>query len=685
MKLPSRVHTLAVALALVVPLQSIASNELKQPLKDLFFGEALYYAYQQEYFDAITRLDTELDQHYALDEPQLDPFHYHINRAEFSIGDFELSYRMHRRAGRAIKAVLEADVDQSIRNEAAYRLARIHFQKSQPVNALHVLERIEGEVPEHIRVDEAYLRAQVYIATGRFGDAITLLQQLQGEDSLKGFVDYNLGIALIQNGQEKEGVLQLDKVGQMRSDEAAVLAIKDKANLTLGYRMLENGSPQQAKTYLERVRLEGPFSNRALLGSGWVDVSLGQFDRALVPWSILHKRSEIDESVQESMLAVPYAYGKLDIHGKAAIMYGQAMDVFGREIDRLGASIKSIREGKFLAAVLRKEADQDKHWLINLRELPDTPETRYLMELMASHDFQTSLKNYRDLGDLRERMAVWLANLDIYEDIIRIRRRYYEPLLPVVEKAFKRLDSRIKLRLEQRDRLDQRLKSMLIARRPEYLATVNERAALDRLGRIDVFLAANPQYKTEQVSDRVKRLRGVLEWRVHSEYDERLTEAYKHLHELDEYIERLNRVYQSFIRTRQAATQSYEGYEIPIRQLRTQIQATQLKLKGIMARQGRMLELLAINELEKRRQRLEEYQVKARFALAESYDRATTKQQKDLEQQQQELNQQNQQAPTSEQPDGENQPAESPASETQAPENQASENQPSSQQEQQTP
>jgi hypothetical protein len=32
---------------------------------------------------------------------------------------------------------------------------------------------------------------------------------------------------------------------------------------------------------------------------------------------------------------------------------------------------------------------------------------------------------------------------------------------------------------------------------------------------------------------------------------------------------------------------------------------------------------MAVNELSKRRQRLQEFQVKARFALADSYDRAT--------------------------------------------------------------
>src|SRR3970040_1568118 len=97
-------------------------------LRDLYFGEALYHAHQGQYFDALQRLDTELSQYRGLDEPGLDTLHYHINGAEFSVGDFELNYRMHHRAGRAIKAVLEGAVDEAVRNEAAFRIARIHFQ-----------------------------------------------------------------------------------------------------------------------------------------------------------------------------------------------------------------------------------------------------------------------------------------------------------------------------------------------------------------------------------------------------------------------------------------------------------------------------------------------------------------------------------------------------------------------------
>src|SRR5207237_4953648 len=99
-----------------------------------------------------------------LDHSELDTLHDHLNDAEFSVGDFELNYRMHHRAGRAIKAVLEGAVDEAVRNEAAFRLARIHFQKGQFDDALHALERIQGTMPAQIGDDVEFLRANILMA-----------------------------------------------------------------------------------------------------------------------------------------------------------------------------------------------------------------------------------------------------------------------------------------------------------------------------------------------------------------------------------------------------------------------------------------------------------------------------------------------------------------------------------------
>src|SRR5438093_9432756 len=253
---PHRLVGLGLALALV------ARPAVGADLKDLYFGEALYHVYQGQYFDAIQRLDTELAQYHGLDEPQRDTLHYYINDAEFAVGDLELNYRMHQRAGRAVKAVLEGAVDESVRNEAAFRLARINFQKDQLDDALQALARIHGAGPEEIRGDVEFLRANVYMATGQPSEAVKVLAQLKSNERLAGFVAYNLGIALLQDGRPQEAIEQLDKAGRLSAGDPAGLAIRDKSNLVLGTMLFESGNFERARQSLDRVHLEGPFSNQ---------------------------------------------------------------------------------------------------------------------------------------------------------------------------------------------------------------------------------------------------------------------------------------------------------------------------------------------------------------------------------------------------------------------------------------
>ncbi|HET6365229.1 MAG TPA: hypothetical protein VFG02_09275, partial [Nitrospirota bacterium] len=554
--------------------------------------------------------------------------HYHINQAKFDVGDFELFYRMHQSAGRAIKAVIDGNVDESVRNEAIYRLARIYFQKDLPEDAQKAVDRIKGAVPGEISDDLAFLRAQIFMANGRFAEAAQILKDSQNVKSLEGFSTYNLGIALIKDGKELEGRRYLDRAGQINSSDAVTLAIRDKSNLVLGEKLLTEQNFEAAKDMLDRVSLIGPFSNEALLGSGWADASRDRFDSALVPWTILSERAVTDKATQEAMLAVPYSYAKLGVYSKAAVMYGRALEAFGKEIDRLGASITSIREGKFLKALVREEIKQDPNWVVRLRELPETPETFYLLDLMASHDFQETLKNYLDLEELRKKVEVWSGDLAAFEDIIEKRKAYYGPLLPVIDREFRKLDSLMRLRLEQRDRIEKRLHAMLTAPHPEKLATADERVIGERLTLLERKLTASGKNAPIEIKARINRLRGVILWNIYTDYDRRFTEAYRHLHDLNREIHRLKKQYTAFVRTRQAATQSYEGYDNVISRLRNRIIAARAKVEASMSSQGHMLEVMAVTELAKRRDRLEKYQIDVRFAMADSYDRARKAEQK---------------------------------------------------------
>jgi hypothetical protein len=242
---------------------------------------------------------------------------------------------------------------------------------------------------------------------------------------------------------------------------------------------------------------------------------------------------------------------------------------------------------------------------------------------MASHDFQESLKNYLDLEQLRTKLDSWEGDLDAFEEIIAQRRAYYEPLLPVIDREFRRLDSQMRLRLEQRDRIAQRLKAMLVVPRPDYLATADERIIGERIALLERKSTSGGGAVPGDVAARIARLRGVLHWNIHTDYDRRFTEAHTHLRDLSGEVERLKREYAAFVRTRQAATQSYEGYDDVIRRQRSLIGAAREKVGDLMARQGNMLETMAVNELTARRERIAEFQIKARFGMADGYDRAT--------------------------------------------------------------
>ena len=595
-------------------------------LQDLYFGEALYYAHQGLFFEALERLDTEVKQYVDIDEPELDTLYYHIDDAEFSLGDFELRYRMHHRAGRAIRAVLEGAVDEPIRNDAAYRLARIHFQKNQLQEALHALDRIDGRIPQQIRDDIEFLRANVYLGQGQPELSTDILKRLQDSKSYRGFAAYNLGIAYLQSGQRQEAVEQLDRAGQVVSNDPAELAIRDKSNLVLGTMLLEAGDFERAIPYLNRVRLDGPFSNQALLSSGWANMSIENVERAVVPWNILAKREVTDRATQEALLALPYAYGKLDVHGRAAIEYGRALDAFMAEIAKLNESIESIRDGKFLDALIREEIRKDKDWVIRLRSLPESPETYYMMELLASHDFQTGLQNYLDLADLRRKLEAWQSSFDSFDEMVIIRHDHYEPLLPDVDTDFRELDSRFRLRIEQHKMLVRRRDDLLTTPRPEFLATREEQAILGRLEAMETQLQDSESAFATSTMQRIKRVKGTLIWTLETEYHERLTRFDENLRGLDAAMAVAQEQYDQFVRSRQAATHSYEGYDNPIKRLRMQVQAAIERVDLLMARQGRLLEVVAIEELVARRGRLESYGDKARFALADSYDRATQSQ-----------------------------------------------------------
>src|ERR1700747_855195 len=123
-------------------------------------------------------------------------------------------------------------------------------------------------------------------------------------------------------------------------------------------------------------------------------------------------------------------------------------------------------------------------------------------------------------------------------------------------------------RVEQRKHRAERLQAILTAPRPEYLATPERQIDRERIAGIKKQLGNSNDPESLALRQRADRLHGALTWRLETEYNEPLTAAHVHLSDLNAPVDTLTRQYDAFVRTRQAATHSYAGYDIQIVRLR---------------------------------------------------------------------------------------------------------------------
>jgi prefoldin subunit 5 len=409
----------------------------------------------------------------------------------------------------------------------------------------------------------------------------------------------------------------------MEAASEEMKALRDKANVALGFAYLQSGNPAAARSALERVRLNGPQSSKALLGAGWADTADGNFAGSLVPWLELRSRNILDSAVQEAYIAVPYAYARLSADGQAAEYYESAIAAFDQETRRLDESIAAIRSGRMLEAVLAADHDGRQGWFWQLSTLPDSAESRYLYHLMAGNEFQEALKHYRSLDFLAANLAHWNDSLGAFADMLEARRRNFDEHLPAAAKRLAEVD--LEALDARRDGLHARLDGALRAGDWAALATGSELRTLERIGRVDAVLAARADDpRLGDAAEKARLAEGVLAWNLEANGRERAWRIGRQLRDLDAQLFDARTRYRAVTEAMRDVPERNDEFAGRIQALQPRVAGLQQRLQAVRQRQGEYLAALAIRELESQKARLAEYSVQARYALAALYDRGAT-------------------------------------------------------------
>ncbi|VAW77236.1 hypothetical protein MNBD_GAMMA15-235 [hydrothermal vent metagenome] len=590
---------------------SFAGADRPQRVQDLHYGEVLFQFYRDDYFTAISHL---------MAAQQQEQLPHHRDEAELLLGGLQLSYGMLDQAEERFLQLLGPDTSIDLRNRAWFYLTKISYQRGLYEKAASAIERVTKPKDKIMRAELAVLSANIYMALGRDKDAAELLDKAKAPEGWQEYLRINKGIAQLRAGNIEAGRATLDKLGKQDADSEELRSLRDRANLALGYQLLREGASEQAVTYLNRVRLRGPFMQEALLGAGWANAERGNYEAALTPWLKLVELDSNQAAAHEARLAVPYSFAQLGDKNRAVYFYEQAITYYDAEQTGLEAAIQAAESGALLDLLSQADTHESGGWLKDAPALDNIPSGRYLVDVLSEHSFQENLKDYRDLGFLQELLTTRLADIELLHDMVDTRRLAYELREPGIRKQLE-LEEAQALQTHWQE-LDAKTQALVQETNPLGLATGKEQQQLALLGKVKSTLERLPDTHKRKatLTDKARWLRGVLYWQIHADYSTRLRDVRKQLQAIEQPAKELVARHKRIVQAIDTVPESFSGYDERIEALRQRIQAL---LPGIREARGQASEQivqLAMRELGARRQRLISYRAQARYALARSYD-----------------------------------------------------------------
>lgn len=324
------------------------------------------------------------------------------------------------------------------------------------------LSRIKKRPRRAIRGARTMLRSQLYLKQNRFAQAERTLSRYRGSFDEQPYAEFNQAVALLKQGNAEQGAALLDKVGNMRSNDDTLLALRDLANYTLGNWFLNNNQAGTAIPILKRVRAEGPYSNKALLALGWAYLSdtgklqrvdeiysprclknavaqtgalvnnrnrdcrpgrtlrienLGpkeqnRLQRAMTAWQVVQERSPLFPGVQETLMALPYALDQMGYTYVAEQQYKKAIQSLQYEADRINDALDVIHAGQLLKTTITDDSPgHDQRWNLSGINHSRQLDMRLLYQLYSEHEFYEALINYRQLRHLQSQLKGELKKL----------------------------------------------------------------------------------------------------------------------------------------------------------------------------------------------------------------------------------------------------------------------------------
>lgn len=595
---------------LVSGISSAEESDTLNEVEDLRYGVTLYHFYQQRYFDALTELSAA---------QKLEQLPHHGQQAELLRGGISLSYGMDNVAGDIFKQLLVQAPPNVDADRAWFYLGKLAWQRGDIAVSGEALAKMAPDYTGEVADEGNYLQAIQALTRGEEDLGNTLMARVGGNCPWQLYYDYNLGAARAAAGDWQNSAEYFRRIDGLECNTQEGRALRDKSHAAAGFANLAQGEPGPAAMDFQKVRLDGPESDRALLGYGWSQANQDDYLGALSPWQRLAEYSLMSASARESLLAVPYAYERLGRPLLALQHYQHATNSYTAELARLRQVTETMRQGDLLTLFGLDpgfdNADQ-QDWFSVGDILPQGSHASYLRHLISTDGVQLALRELRDINAIELQLQSASQRLQVLDQVDREQQRSWDGVL--TGERLTQLQERreaVTLRLLQ---VRQQLSQASENNDGRAIADAAQAARWQRLERAE---HRAQQMGNTDAAQSLALMRGLLSWQDSENFPDRQWRLQEDVADLESLAQQMELGFSNVVQASAAHTQLQFAGRISTLQQRTQAQ--QAVVSKVSQQAESQLRQVVVQELQQQDQHLSRSLGQSHLAVARLYDQGS--------------------------------------------------------------
>jgi hypothetical protein len=233
--------------------------------------------------------------------------------------------------------------------EGWFYLEKAAYDSQHYHDAINAFTRLTPTLRVTLYHEALYLAGNSYLQLKEYERAFTTLNRIPPHSEFYPFAQYSMGLAYLNFGDVYSAVESFRRLtGLDVKGNPALQRLIDKAHLTVGYEFLHQKRYADAIGQFALVPPASALFDQALFGIAWGYFKLEEFVKAAVVFKDLRQRYPDSPYSQEALVALGYAYSRLQAFKLSIDQFRLALDSVTMQAQALQQQIDAINQPQWI-------------------------------------------------------------------------------------------------------------------------------------------------------------------------------------------------------------------------------------------------------------------------------------------------------------------------------------------------